>query len=255
MDCLSNRSQPGNAVADSATQKPIEPADDRRPATGPVAAGIPLKWCTIIPGRPPDGLGLFLPSDPDAVLMDTDEDEFFANDERMPYFTALWESAEALVHHIMDGPKLTDLRVLDLGCGAGAVGLAAARRNARVSFFDWEPRAMEMVALSARAQGLTIEDRIAADWREPPPLEPFDLILAADVLYEPRNIDAVCQFVRDHLKPGGQARIADPGRPNAEPFPERARALGLAMDGPEPLCVIHGPVIQLWTVTVPSASH
>ncbi|MCA9321551.1 MAG: methyltransferase, partial [Planctomycetes bacterium] len=41
------------------------------------------------------------------------------------------------------GPSLVDMRVLDLGCGVGAVGLAAARRGARVSFFDWEERAAD----------------------------------------------------------------------------------------------------------------
>jgi predicted nicotinamide N-methyase len=121
--------------------------------------------------------------------------------------------------------------VLDLGCGLGPCGFAAARQGAQVTFLDWEPRALEIVQASAAEQGLPPEtfDFVLADWRKPPRLEPFDLILAADVLYERRNAPGVATFVGRHLKAGGEAWVVDPGRPYVEDLPIRTRVHGLEL--------------------------
>jgi hypothetical protein len=71
------------------------------------------------------------------------------------------------------------------------------------------------------------------DWRQPPPLGPFDRILGADVLYERRNAPAVAAFLAGHLKPGADAWIADPGRPQASLFPDLAAQAGLEVLGEE----------------------
>jgi SAM-dependent methyltransferase len=72
---------------------------------------------------------------------------------------------------------------------------------------------------------------VVGDWRQPPAFGPFDLILGADVLYERRNAPAVAAFLARHLKPGAEAWIADPGRPQAGPFPALAEAVGLELIG------------------------
>jgi 2-polyprenyl-3-methyl-5-hydroxy-6-metoxy-1,4-benzoquinol methylase len=204
----------------------------------PVVAGFRLTWQTI-PG--PDGetpaLGLWVLADPDATLDAMTQEEFDSTDERMPYFAMVWASAESLVAAVLAGPRLDGLHVLDLGCGLGACGFAAARQGARVTFFDWEPRALEIVAASTREQPVPA-DRFACvsgDWRYPPPFGPFDLILGADVLYERRNAPAVATFLADHLKPGAEAWIADPGRVAAGPFPALAAEQGLQMVSTETL--------------------
>lgn len=214
--------------------------------------GIPLSWVRLVEGRPPLGLGLFVPTDPNAVLEDFDEDEFIATDERMPYFATLWPAAEVLAREVMAGPSLAGQRVLDLGCGVGAAGLAAARRGARVSFLDWEPRALPIVARSLSALGLTAENMVTADWRQPPDLGRFDRILAADVLYEERNLVAVAAFLRDHMQVGAVAWIADPGRVTARKFPALLAAHSLAQQSrrtpPHPS---EGPSVHLLEIIRP----
>src|ERR671923_249858 len=76
---------------------------------------------------------------------------------------------------VLAGPRLDGLNVLDLGWGLGACGFAAACQGARVTFFDWEPRALEIVAASAREQGGPAArfDFVVGDWRQPPPFGPF----------------------------------------------------------------------------------
>jgi len=196
-------------------------------------AGLPVCWREF---QAPDGtvaFGLWVPEDPDTLLDELDDEEFQRTDERMPYFGHIWPAAEALVAFLLAGPRLDDAHVLDLGCGVGACGFAAAHQGARVTFFDWEPRALEIVQASAHDQRLNPRRlRFAVgDWRTPPPLGPFDLILGADLLYEARNAEPVAPFIATHLRSGGQALIADPGRLHAEPFPTLAAAVGLRVIG------------------------
>ena len=209
-------------------------------ARRPVIAGLSLRWqeiraCRCDGDASEDGeraLGLWVPDcDLDALVDELTQEQFERDDERMPYFGVVWPSAEALATRVLAGPPLDGSQTLDLGCGLGACGLAAARRGARVTFFDWEPRALEIVAASAREQGgpAAAFEFVVGDWRRPPLCGPFDLVLAADVLYEPRNVPAVTTFLARHLGPGAEAWIADPGRPHTRELPAHAHAAGLEL--------------------------
>jgi SAM-dependent methyltransferase len=209
--------------------------DERRP----VIAGLRVTWQEFrAPRRDGDGagggevgFGLWVPDDPNALLDEMTQEEFDRSDERMPYFGTIWPSAESLVAEVLAGPRLDGKSVLDLGCGLGACGFAAAQRGGHVAFFDWEPRALEIVAASAQTQGLPAStfDLIVGDWRDPLPFGLFDLILGADVLYERRNAPTVAAFLARHLRPGAEAWITDQGRPQAQEFPTRAQVEGLAV--------------------------
>jgi hypothetical protein len=62
----------------------------------------------------------------------------------------------------------------------------------------------------------------AVDWTEPGDLvrrAPFDLVLAADVLYERANVGPLLSLLP---RLGREAWVADPGRPAAEVFLEQA---------------------------------
>ncbi len=210
----------------------------------PQVAGLPLKW-TSFPwpaGSTPPAAGIGEPAfrmyvlqDPDTLLDLITEEEYRAHDDRMPYFGEIWPSAESLVAKLLSGPPLDGTRVLDLGCGLGPCGFAAAARGAHVTFMDWEPRALEIIGRSVVKQGRPLSDFdfVVADWRKPPPLAPFRLVLGADVLYEERNAPAVAAFLAAHLPPGGEAWIGDPGRPHSRRFPALAQQHGLTFRGSE----------------------
>jgi predicted nicotinamide N-methyase len=177
---------------------------------------------------------LTLPN-PDALLDAMTQEEFDRSDGRMPYWAVLWPSATALAEAVVAGPPVAGRRVLDLGCGLGLAGLAALHRGAHVTFLDWEPVALEVARASAWAAGLSSLETVACDWRTPPPLAPFDLVLGADLLYEARNGPAVARFLATHLAPGGEAWITDPGRLHAREFPADLAAAGLAVVSRTPL--------------------
>lgn len=186
-------------------------------------AGMDVVRRVVAPGR----LAVWIPEDPDRLLEDLGPEAFAASDERMPYFGHLWPAGLALARHVLDGPVLAGMRALDLGCGVGVVGLAAAIRGARVDFLDWEPRSLDLVRHTAEREGLPVGVLHAGDWRNAPVVGRYACILAADVLYEARNLPAVAAFLRAHLAPDGEALLADPGRGLAEGFPDAAAAEGL----------------------------
>lgn len=70
----------------------------------------------------------------------------------------------------------------------------AAARGARVTATDWASDAVELLRCNAARNGvrLSVEQR---NWRDPWPAQ-FDLALAADVLYERRNVDPLVERLR-----------------------------------------------------------
>lgn len=137
-----------------------------------------------------------------------------------PYWSVLWRSGVALAGEL-DGEALAGRRVVELGCGLGAPSLAAAKAGADVIATDRDPEALALVARNAEANGVEIETAVVG-WADPDELvrrAPFDLVVAADVLYERPSV-ALLLSLLPRLAPA--AWVADPGRPAADAFLEQA---------------------------------
>jgi predicted nicotinamide N-methyase len=111
--------------------------------------------------------------------------------------------------------------VIELGCGLGVPSLAAARAGAEVLATDGEAEALALVERNAAENGIRLETAVV-EWSDPDEIVargPFDLVLAADVLYERPAVAALLSLLP---RLGPEVWIAEPGRPAAEPFLERA---------------------------------
>jgi predicted nicotinamide N-methyase len=145
----------------------------------------------------------------------------------VPYWSVLWRSGVALARDAGD-ERLRGKRVVELGCGLGVPSLAAARAGATVLATDSEPDAVELVARNAELNGVELEAAVV-DWTSPAVTEelaargPFDLVLAADVLYERPTVARMLSLL-PRLAPA--AWLADPARPTCEVFLEQARERG-----------------------------
>jgi predicted nicotinamide N-methyase len=81
-----------------------------------------------------------------------------------------------------------------------------------------------MTRRNAERSGATFET-LVCDWSHPEPVvsrAPWDLVLAADVLYERRNVDQLTGLLPRLIDGSGEILLADPGRVLAEEFLERA---------------------------------
>jgi predicted nicotinamide N-methyase len=137
-----------------------------------------------------------------------------------PYWSVLWRSGVALAREL-HGADLRGLRIVELGCGLALPSIAAARAGALVLATDTCAEALTLVARNARANEVRIETA-TVDWAEPDQLltrAPFDLVLAADVLYKRASV-ALLLSLLPRLAP--EAWLADPGRPAADAFVEQA---------------------------------
>ena len=155
-------------------------------------------------------LSLLRPVSPDALL----DEEAFARDEFLPYWAELWPAANALAAAL---PDVAGLRVVELGCGLGLPSLVAAARGADVTASDWAEDAVALLRENAARNDLVLRLEVR-DWREPWP-ERFDVALAADVLYERRNVEPLLERLRE-LAPVAYVGLA--GRPYEAEFLDKA---------------------------------
>jgi predicted nicotinamide N-methyase len=166
-------------------------------------------------------LAIERPRDAEALL----DEEAFEHEEFLPYWAELWPSGIALARHVTT-LALAGRPVLELGCGLGLPSIVAALAGADVLATDWSEDGLAFTRRNAERNGARLSTLLAR-WDEPGPLAergPFELVLAADVLYERRNGEQLLALLRHLIAPTGRALIADPGRPHAARFFESAAA-------------------------------
>ena len=109
------------------------------------------------------------------------------------------------------------MRVVELGAGLGLPSLAAALRGADVLATDGAEDAVALLRANAARNGVPLRvERVR--WDDPAPIlagAPYELVLAADVLYEARNAEQLLGLLPQL---GGEILLADPGRPFARGF-------------------------------------
>jgi predicted nicotinamide N-methyase len=158
---------------------------------------------------------LLRPRSGDALL-----DEVLAEDDpaddRLPFWAELWPSGSALATAVAEEP-LTGVSILELGCGLGLVSVAAALAGATVTAADQSPEAVAFTTVNARRNDVVV-DVVRCAFEHPGPLlerGPYDLVVAADVIYEPKTVPVLAGLLP---RLGRRVWLADPGRPREDEF-------------------------------------
>ena len=156
-------------------------------------------------------------------LLDAIGPDEFAVDERLPYWAELWPSSRQLALFCLNETPLGGKTVLELGCGLGLAGIAAAAAGAHVVFTDYEPDALRFARLNAWANlppdVYTSETEFRLlDWRSPGLIHPVDLVIGADIAYERPHFIPLLNIVHMSLKSDGVAVFADPDRSTGMAF-------------------------------------
>ncbi|MBM4282958.1 MAG: hypothetical protein FJ137_20130 [Deltaproteobacteria bacterium] len=139
-------------------------------------------------------------------------DDAIARRAAAPYGAVLWDAAVDVARAL----ATRDLRgraVLELGCGCGLCGVVAALRGATVLCTDVDDEVFPAVARAAAEAGVGPQVRTARfDLASADPLPPADLVILADVLYEPLLAAAAARRTREALAAGAEVVVGDPDR-------------------------------------------
>jgi predicted nicotinamide N-methyase len=165
------------------------------------------------------------------ALVDAIAPEVFAMNDRLPYWADLWTSSLELARWCLTDPAVPGASVLDIGCGVGLAGIAAAKVGARVLMTDVDPDALRFAACNALrnlpdAAARASLSMSVLDWDAPGVIEPVDLILGGDVIYERAIFNRLLDLFDLALRPDGVAVLTDPDRTIGRAFLERAAQRG-----------------------------
>jgi predicted nicotinamide N-methyase len=131
-----------------------------------------------------------------------------------PFWAIAWPAAVVLARHILNHRHLVAGKtVVDLGCGGGLAGIAAARSGARkVIANDIDPVALVMARRNAAANKVSLETS-HLNLTENAGAVTTNVILVADLFYHRTASVALVAFLRKEQKKGTEVIIADGNRP------------------------------------------
>jgi predicted nicotinamide N-methyase len=159
--------------------------------------------------------------------------EAVAAGAHMPYWGLLWPSGLALAEAVLAyRDRVRGRQVLELGCGLGVTATAALDAGARLWAADCFGEALLFTRYNALRNDLDAPRSLLLDWRTEAGREacvaasPFDLLLAADVLYEHENVAPLLDLAPRLLSAGAEFWLAEPGRRVSLAFVAEAHARG-----------------------------
>ncbi len=169
------------------------------------------------------------PADTDALL-----DRAAADPEQnLPYWAELWPSGIALAAAILQHPEMVrGEAVLELGSGVGITAAVALAAGADLLATDYSPESLLLTRVTALRHCGQEPRTMQVNWRQPAAdllaLQPagYPVVLAADVLYERRDIGPLLELFDRIVAPDGVLWLAEPGRPPASIFLESASRAG-----------------------------
>jgi predicted nicotinamide N-methyase len=131
--------------------------------------------------------------------------------EYAPFWATAWPGGIALARWILDHrTRFRSRSAVDVGCGSGIAGIAAARAGARAVLNEIDPLALSVARITARANhvspGFVLKDLQATE------LEGFDIILVGDGFYERPRAARLVRILEQCVAHGRTVVAADGGR-------------------------------------------
>ena len=155
------------------------------------------------------------------LLLDAIPDQEFNKDERMPYWADIWPSSIVLSEYILEhSEEFAGKKILELGCGLGLVGITASSVGGDVLFTDYDVHALNFTRENFKRNFKRDASVQLFDWRNPGDLQLFDVIVAADIIYEKRWLIPIINVLEKKLSDTGTAFIANPDRSVSRPLLE-----------------------------------
>lgn len=169
------------------------------------------------------------PGDTD-LLLDRVE---FDPEQNLPYWAEIWPSGVALADAITSEPDVVrGERIFEIGSGLGITAIAAAEAGATLTASDYSADALLFCQENVRRNITAPLTTLRCNWRRPGDHfwdqsgAPFPVVLAADVLYEKRDLVPMLALIERLVAPDGMLWLAEPGREVATSFLQMALDAG-----------------------------
>ncbi|HBJ36689.1 MAG TPA: SAM-dependent methyltransferase [Planctomycetaceae bacterium] len=183
---------------------------------------FPWHWQPVtVAGR---SIEIATPTDPNELLIQacqrqesstTGEDETTLAD---PFWAQVWRSTAGL-DAFLANRDLRGVDVLELGCGTGVAGIAAALRGARVTFTDGATDPLLLLSLTLQRNRIArCGVRRLIFGNDVLPGKRFPLIIASDITYLQKCWPGLLQTLHSHLGVGGEVLLGDPYRSTSTEF-------------------------------------
>ncbi|MFH0821940.1 MAG: methyltransferase domain-containing protein, partial [Pseudomonadota bacterium] len=130
--------------------------------------------------------------------------------ERISFWWSPTSSAIALAEHVMEMGLSAEMRVMELGCGLGLVGLSAGLCGAKTLLTDYVPEAVGFAAQNAGINQISgnVKCRVL-DWENPGDLPTADLIVGSEIAYDYFFQGALVELMDRTLASTGKILLAD----------------------------------------------
>lgn len=202
---------------------------------------------------------IMMPAEFDSLLDQAANDP----EQNLPYWAEIWPSGLALADLIEQSPTAwRGRRVIELGCGLGLSAIAALSAGALLTVVDYAQAALDLCLLNCGANANGEPAAVAMNWRNAGDVTalaragPYDVVLAADVVYERRDIDPLLNLIPRLLAREGVIWLVEPGRPAAAELLSRVELIGwerrsMEHRGPWPDASDDGVVVGLHELRLP----
>ncbi len=143
-----------------------------------------------------------------------------------PVWMITWPAAFCLAEYLVLNEVVAGARLLELGCGTAAPGIAAELAGARVVSTDYDPLTVELAGYNAGLNGCSDFEARFFDWYHPDLCGLFDFIIGSEIVYFAQSFSPLLSVLEQYLAPRGKIILSDQGRPQLKVFLEMASQAG-----------------------------
>ena len=143
-----------------------------------------------------------------------------------PVWMITWPASFGLAEFLLHTQPVKGMKVLELGCGTAATGIALTMGGADVLCTDYDPLALTVARYNATLNGCSSLSIRFLDWYKPDLEGNFDLVVGSEVVYFEKNFSPLLSVLKQCTAPGGRIVLSDQLRPQMESFVKLCTAEG-----------------------------
>jgi predicted nicotinamide N-methyase len=145
-----------------------------------------------------------------------------------PVWMITWPAAFGLAEYLLLNRECAGMKVLELGCGTAAPGIALERAGASVVCTDFDYTTLEMARHNAEINGCASIKLAYLDWYQPDLEEDFDLVIGSDIVYFEKSFKPLMEVMKKYGSGGEKVIFSDQGRPQMDSFLEMCGEEGVS---------------------------